>query len=147
MNYETVPRDLKLCIYCTQLLQIPSLVYCFFSFSMFLKTKCMKQIASLRLKCHYQLWYYLYQILNTVSHHNNQAMFSASPGCSGQLRFKVNHQQPRSVGLKPIQKIPTPIQWLISPLPEVINQICKTHSLENSCDKKTSNELCDIFQK
>ena len=50
--------------------------------------------------------------------------------------FKVNRQQPKSVGFRPIQKIPTPIKWFISPLPEVINQICKKYSLENSYDKK-----------
>ena len=31
---------------------------------------------------------------------------------------------------------------IISSLPEVINQIGKNHGLENSYDKKTSNELC-----
>ena len=59
----------------------------------------------------------------------------------------LNGQQPRSVGLRRIQKIPTPKKWLVSPFSEVIDQICKKHSLENSYDKKTSNELCNIFQK
>ena len=27
------------------------------------------------------------------------------------------------------------------------NQICKKYGLENSLDKKTSDETCDIFQK
>ena len=48
--------------------------------------------------------------------------------------LKVNRQQPRSARLRPIQKIPTPIKLLISPLPEMINQICKKYSLENSQD-------------
>ena len=61
--------------------------------------------------------------------------------------FKVNRQQPRSARLRLIQKIPTPIKLLISPLPEMINQICKKYSLENSQDKKTSDDTCDIFQK
>ena len=38
--------------------------------------------------------------------------------------FEVNRQQPRS-----LRKIPTPIKWLISPLPEMINQIRKKYSL------------------
>ena len=29
----------------------------------------------------------------------------------------------------------------------MINQICKKYSLENSQDKKTSDDTCDIFQK
>ena len=57
----------------------------------------------------------------------------------GLNRVRVNRQQPRSAGLRPIQEILTPKKWLISSLPEVINQICKKHSLENSYDKKTSN--------
>ena len=61
--------------------------------------------------------------------------------------FKVNSQQPRSGRLRPIQKIPTPIKLLISPLPEMINQICKKYSLENSQDKKTSDDTCDIFSE
>ena len=60
---------------------------------------------------------------------------------------KVNLQQPRSARLRPIQKIPTPIKLLMSPLPEMINQICKKCSLENLQDKKTSDDTCDIFQK
>ena len=60
--------------------------------------------------------------------------------------IKVNHQQLRSVGLRPIQKIPNPIKWR-TPLPEVINQIRKKHSSENSYDKKTSNELSTNLQK
>ena len=68
---------------------------------------------------------------------------SLRAGC----RSKVNRQQPRSAGLRPIQKIPTPIKLLIFPLPEMINQICKKYSLENSQDKKTSDDTCDIFQK
>ena len=40
-----------------------------------------------------------------------------------------------------------PIKLLISPLPEMINQICKKYSLENPQDKKTSDDTCDIFQK
>ena len=60
---------------------------------------------------------------------------------------KVNRQQPRSARSRPIQKIPTPIKLLMSPLPEMINQICKKYSLENSQDKKTSDDTCDIFQK
>ena len=63
------------------------------------------------------------------------------------LLLKVNRQQPRSARLRPIQKIPTPIKLLMSPLPEMINQICKKYSLENSQDKKTSDDTCDIFQK
>ena len=67
----------------------------------------------------------------------------ASYGC-----FKVNiansQDQP---GLRPIQQIPTPIKLLISPLPEMINQICKKYSLENPQDKKTNDDTCDIFQK
>ena len=62
-------------------------------------------------------------------------------------QFKVNRQQPRSTQLRPIQKIPTPIKLLIPPFPEMINQICKKHSLENPQDKKTSADTCDIFQK
>ena len=61
--------------------------------------------------------------------------------------FEVNRQQQRSARLRPIQKIHTPIKLLISPLPEMINQICKKYSLENSQDKKTSDDMCDIFQK
>ena len=61
--------------------------------------------------------------------------------------LKVNRQQPRSARLRPIQKIPTLIKLLISPLPEMINQICKKYSLEISHDKKTSDDTCDIFQK
>ena len=61
--------------------------------------------------------------------------------------FKVNRQQPRSARLRPIQKILTSIKLLMPPLPETINQICKKYSLENSQDKKTSNDTCDIFQK
>ena len=47
-------------------------------------------------------------------------------------KIKVNHQQRRSVPLRPIRKIPIPVKWLISPLPEMINQICKKYSLEKS---------------
>ena len=65
-----------------------------------------------------------------------------SPGLIGS---RVNRQQPRSARLRPIQKIPTPIKLLISPLPEMINQICKKYSLENSQDNKTSDDTCDIF--
>ena len=61
--------------------------------------------------------------------------------------FKVNRHQPRSARLRLIQKIPTPIKLLISVLPEMINQICKKYGLENSQDKKTSADTCDIFQK
>ena len=61
--------------------------------------------------------------------------------------FKVNRQQPRSAWLRPIQKIPTLIKLLMSPLPEMINQICRKYSLENSQDKKTTDDTCDIFQK
>ena len=62
--------------------------------------------------------------------------------------IKVNRQQqPRSARLRPIQKIPTPIKLLISPLPETINQICKKYSLENAQDKITSDDTCDTFQK
>ena len=61
--------------------------------------------------------------------------------------IKVNRQQPRSSRLRPIQKIPTPIKLLISPLPDMINQICKKYSLENFQDKKTRDDTCDIFQK
>ena len=60
---------------------------------------------------------------------------------------KVNHQEPRSAQMRPIQKISTPIKLLISPLPEMINQICKKYSLVNYKDKKTSDDTCDIFQK
>ena len=63
------------------------------------------------------------------------------------LALKVNRQQPRSAQLRPIQKIPTPIKLFISPLPEMINQICKKYGLENSQDKKTSDDTCDIFEK
>ena len=61
--------------------------------------------------------------------------------------YEVNRQQPRSARLRPIQKIPTPIKLLISPLPEMINQICKKYSLEKSQEKKTSDNTCDIFQR
>ena len=61
--------------------------------------------------------------------------------------IKVNRQQGRSARLRPIQKIPTPIKLLIFPLPEMINQICKKYSLENSQDKKTTDDKCDTFQK
>ena len=61
------------------------------------------------------------------------------------VHINVDRQQPRSARLRPIQKIPTPIKLLISPLPEMINQICKKYSLENSQDKKTSDDTCDIF--
>ena len=61
--------------------------------------------------------------------------------------FKVNRQQPMSVRLKSIKKIPTPTKWLLSPFPEMINNICKKYSFENSQDKETSNEICDIFYK
>ena len=64
-----------------------------------------------------------------------------------QWSLKVNRQQPRSARLRPIQKIPTSIKLLMSPLPEMINQICKKYSLENSQDKKASDDTCDIFQK
>ena len=37
------------------------------------------------------------------------------------------------------------VKWLISPLPEMINQVCKKYSLENSYDKETSDETFDIF--
>ena len=57
-----------------------------------------------------------------------------------EVAFEVNRQQPRSARLRAIQKIPTPIKLLISPLPEMINQICKKYSLENSQDKKTSDD-------
>ena len=66
--------------------------------------------------------------------------------CCFSLAIKVNRQQSKSVGSRPMQKIVTPIKWLISPFPEVINQICKKHSSENSYDKKTNNETCNIFQ-
>ena len=59
--------------------------------------------------------------------------------------LKVNHQQPGSARLRPIQKIPTPIKLLIYPLPEMISQICKKYSLENFQDKKTNDDTCDIF--
>ena len=62
------------------------------------------------------------------------------------VELKVSRQQPRSARLRPIQKIPTPIKLLISPLTEMINQICKKYSLENSQDKKTSDDTCDIFR-
>ena len=29
----------------------------------------------------------------------------------------------------------------------MINQICKKYTLENSQDKKATNDTCDIFQK
>ena len=61
--------------------------------------------------------------------------------------IKVNHQQPISARLRPIQKMATPIKLPISPLPEMINQICKTFSSDNSQDKKTGDDTCDIFQK
>ena len=64
---------------------------------------------------------------------------------ANKLALKINHQRPRSDQLRPIRKIPTSIKWLISPLPEMINQICKRYSLNNY--KKTSDETCDIFQK
>ena len=35
----------------------------------------------------------------------------------------------------------------MSPLPEMINQICKKYSLENYQDKKTSDDICDIFSE
>ena len=47
------------------------------------------------------------------------------------VKLKVNRQQPRSIPVRPIQKIPIPIKWNASPLPEMINQICKRYSLEN----------------
>ena len=56
-----------------------------------LKTICIKQIVSkaeTSLLTH-ELWYNLYQILNTVFPYSNQAKLSASPGCSGKLRPKV----------------------------------------------------------
>ena len=59
--------------------------------------------------------------------------------------LKVNRQQPRSARLRPMQKIPTPIKLLISPLQEMIIQICKKYGLENSQDKKTTDDTCDIF--
>ena len=63
------------------------------------------------------------------------------------VSIKVNRQQPRSTRLRPIQKIPTPIKLLISPLQEMINQICKKYSLENSQDKKTGDGTCDILSE
>ena len=62
------------------------------------------------------------------------------------ISVKVNRQQPRSVWLRPIQKIPIPIKWLISPPLEMINQICKKYSLENCSDEKNYNEKCHILQ-
>ena len=59
-----------------------------------------------------------------IEHRKNHAHESVS--------IEVNHQQPISTRLRPIQKMPTPIKLLISPLPEMINQICKKHSLEHS---------------
>ena len=59
------------------------------------------------------------------------------------ITINVNRQQPRSARLRPIQKIPTPIKLLISPLPETLNQICKKYSLENSQDKKSSDDTCE----
>ena len=41
------------------------------------------------LKCHYQLQYYLYQILNTAFPYSNQSMLSGSLGYSGKLRSKL----------------------------------------------------------
>ena len=57
------------------------------------------------------------------------------------MQIKVNRQQPRSVGLRAIQKIPNLIKWLIPPLPEVINQICRKHNLKNSYDRVVSFKL------
>ena len=61
------------------------------------------------------------------------------------LRSIANNQD-QPTWLRPIQKIPTPIKLLISPLPGMINQIRKKYSLENPQDKKTSDDTCDIFQ-
>ena len=61
--------------------------------------------------------------------------------------LKVNRQEPRLVWPRSIHKIATPRKWLISPLLEALNPICKRYSLENSQDKKTSNETCNIFKK
>ena len=74
------------------------------------------------------------------------ASAAANNGIPDRL-LKVNRQQPRSARLRPIQKIPTPIKLLISPLLEMINQICKKYSLENYQDRKTSADTCDIFSE
>ena len=55
-----------------------------------------------------------------------------------------NQDQP---GWDQSREIPTPIKFLMSSLPEMINQICKKYSLDNSQDKKTSDDTCDVFQK
>ena len=58
------------------------------------------------------------------------------------LAVKVNRPQPKSV-----KKKPTPTKWLISPFPKMINHIREKYSLEKYKDKKTGNEICNIFQK
>ena len=44
----------------------------------------------------------------------------------------ANSRDQFGVETNPEKKIPIPIKWLISPLPEIIYQICKRYSLENS---------------
>ena len=67
--------------------------------------------------------------------------------CNFLQNVKVSRQQARLVRLRSIQKIPAPKKLLISPFPGTINHICKKYSLEKSYDKKTSNEIGNIFQK
>ena len=64
---------------------------------------------------------------------SGQSFSKLSSGCSSDRKSeKVNRQQPRSVPLRPIEKIPISIKWLISSVPKMINQICKKYSLEKS---------------
>ena len=86
---------------------------------------------------------------NKHFHLQNTPCANVWTGAKGlnRITLKVNRQKPRSALLRPIQKIPTPIKLPISPLPEMINQICKKYILENYQDKKTSDDTCDIFQK
>ena len=59
--------------------------------------------------------------------------------CNGKEQtVEVNRQQPRSVRLRPIRKIPAPITLLISTLPEMINQTCKKYSLDLISQKTVS---------
>ena len=92
------------------------------------------------------LWTDIKSIVNTKSKNQfSQISHLLDNGKQIDDPVKVNHQQPSSAQLRPIQKIPTPIKLLISPVPEMINQICEKYSLENAQDKKTNDDTSAIF--
>ena len=57
------------------------------------------------------------------------------------LYIEVNRQQEMSVRLRSVLKIPTVTKGLISPLPEMISQICERDSLLNTEHKTIDNEI------